>query len=109
MEEQNKACLSCSVDWFVFLSQKEVLHFLRDAAGEPTTEVTEDKAENNSAVEKMILENEKACLEKMKQDPPYGNSGTEFAALVCENVFLGYNKISIFSFSCWRHLRTKGQ
>ena len=33
--------------------------------------------EKGSAIEKMILENEKKCLEKMKQDPAYDKSGTD--------------------------------
>ncbi|XP_068431705.1 calcitonin gene-related peptide type 1 receptor isoform X2 [Clinocottus analis] len=49
---------------------KEVPHFLRDAAGEPTTEPTE-----TSSVNKIILENEKKCSEKMKKDPSYNKSG----------------------------------
>lgn len=47
-----------------------------DAAGEPTTEATGVNSEEGGVVEKMILENEKKCLEKMKQDPPYNKSGS---------------------------------
>ncbi|KAF3833758.1 hypothetical protein F7725_024962 [Dissostichus mawsoni] len=54
---------------------REVPHFLLDAPGEPTTESTALQAEKGSVVEKMILENEKKCSEKMKQDPPYNKSG----------------------------------
>lgn len=60
-----------------FFSQKEVLHFLRDAAEELTTEATGVNKEKGSVVEKKILENENKCLEKMKQDPPYDKSGTD--------------------------------
>ncbi|XP_034747374.1 calcitonin gene-related peptide type 1 receptor isoform X5 [Etheostoma cragini] len=55
--------------------EKEVPHFLRDAAGEPTTEATGVNAEKRSVVEKLILKNERKCSEKMKQDPPYNKSG----------------------------------
>ncbi|XP_039977702.1 calcitonin gene-related peptide type 1 receptor [Xiphias gladius] len=55
--------------------EKEVLHFLRDAAEELTTEATGVNKEKGSVVEKKILENENKCLEKMKQDPPYDKSG----------------------------------
>ncbi|XP_054461399.1 calcitonin gene-related peptide type 1 receptor [Anoplopoma fimbria] len=54
--------------------EKEVPHFLRDAAGEPTTEGTGVNTET-AGVEKMIIENEKKCSEKMKQDPSYEKSG----------------------------------
>ncbi|XP_076610983.1 calcitonin gene-related peptide type 1 receptor isoform X1 [Chaetodon auriga] len=53
---------------------KEVLHFLRDASGEPTTEATGVSTEK-AAVLEIILENEKKCSEKMKQDPPYSKPG----------------------------------
>ncbi|XP_059205628.1 calcitonin gene-related peptide type 1 receptor isoform X1 [Centropristis striata] len=55
--------------------EREVPPFLGDAAGEPTTEATGDIEEKGEVVEKMILENEKKCSEKMKQDPPYNKSG----------------------------------
>ncbi|XP_010772958.1 calcitonin gene-related peptide type 1 receptor [Notothenia coriiceps] len=55
--------------------ERKVPHFLLDAPGEPTTESTALNAEKGSVVEKMILENEKKCSEKMKQDPPYNKSG----------------------------------
>lgn len=64
----------------LFISQKEVPQLLRDAAGEPTTEATGVNIEKGGVVEKQILENEKKCLEKMKKDPPYQNSGTD---IVC--------------------------
>lgn len=44
-----------------------------DAAEEPNTVVDTEK---RSVVEKIIHENEKKCLVKMKQDPPYNKSGT---------------------------------
>ncbi|XP_076610985.1 calcitonin gene-related peptide type 1 receptor isoform X3 [Chaetodon auriga] len=53
---------------------EEVLHFLRDASGEPTTEATGVSTEK-AAVLEIILENEKKCSEKMKQDPPYSKPG----------------------------------
>ncbi|XP_056256066.1 calcitonin gene-related peptide type 1 receptor isoform X1 [Seriola aureovittata] len=53
----------------------EVLHFLRDAAGELSTEATDINTERGGVTEKMILENEKKCLEKMKQDPTHDKSG----------------------------------
>ncbi|XP_032390824.1 calcitonin gene-related peptide type 1 receptor isoform X3 [Etheostoma spectabile] len=55
--------------------EKGVPHFLRDAAGEPTTEATGVNPEKRSVVEKLILKNERKCSEKMKQDPPYNKSG----------------------------------
>ncbi|XP_071356798.1 calcitonin gene-related peptide type 1 receptor [Trachinotus anak] len=55
--------------------EKEVLDFLRDAAEELTIEATGVHTEKGSVAEKMILENEKKCLEKMKQDPLYDKSG----------------------------------
>ncbi|XP_036949979.1 calcitonin gene-related peptide type 1 receptor isoform X2 [Acanthopagrus latus] len=51
-------------------SEKEILLFLRDAAAELTAE----PAERGGAME-IILENEKKCSEKMKQDPPHNKSG----------------------------------
>ncbi|XP_044026958.1 uncharacterized protein calcr isoform X2 [Siniperca chuatsi] len=54
---------------------EEVPHFLRDAAGEPTTEATGVNTEKGSVLEKHILKNKNKCLEKMKQDPPYNKSG----------------------------------
>ncbi|XP_015231937.1 PREDICTED: calcitonin receptor [Cyprinodon variegatus] len=47
----------------------EEIHFLKDAAGEQTTESVWIRTE------KIIIENEKKCLEKMKNDPPYNKSG----------------------------------
>uniref|UniRef100_A0A3B4ZRE7 Calcitonin gene-related peptide type 1 receptor n=1 Tax=Stegastes partitus TaxID=144197 RepID=A0A3B4ZRE7_9TELE len=47
----------------------EIPDFLRDAAREHTTEATEVNAE------KIILENEKKCREKMKTDAPFNKSG----------------------------------
>uniref|UniRef100_A0A3Q3K508 Calcitonin gene-related peptide type 1 receptor n=1 Tax=Monopterus albus TaxID=43700 RepID=A0A3Q3K508_MONAL len=38
-------------------------------------EATEVNTENAGVLEKMISENEKKCLEKMKRNPPYNNSG----------------------------------
>lgn len=58
-------------------SLKEIPHFVRDAAGELTTEATEVNSEKASFVQKMIFENKKKCLEKMEQDPPYDKSGTD--------------------------------
>ncbi|XP_050922100.1 calcitonin gene-related peptide type 1 receptor isoform X2 [Lates calcarifer] len=55
--------------------EKEVPHFLWDAEREVTTEATGVNTEERSVVEKKILKNEKKCLEKMKQDPPYHKSG----------------------------------
>ncbi|XP_031709618.1 calcitonin gene-related peptide type 1 receptor [Anarrhichthys ocellatus] len=55
--------------------EKEVPHCLRDAAGEPATEVKGVNTETGGVVEKMILENEKKCSEKMKQDPSHNESG----------------------------------
>ncbi|XP_045915119.1 calcitonin gene-related peptide type 1 receptor [Micropterus dolomieu] len=55
--------------------EKEVPQFLRDAAGEPTTDASGVNIEKGGVVEKQILENEKKCLEKMKKDPPYHKSG----------------------------------
>lgn len=52
-------------------------HFLRDAAEEQTTEVTGTNTEKDSVVEKMILENENKCLEKMKQDSTHNSSGNK--------------------------------
>ncbi|KAG7245038.1 hypothetical protein INR49_023604 [Caranx melampygus] len=49
--------------------------FLRDAAGELSTEATGVNAGKSSVADKLILENEKKCLEKMKQDPPHDKSG----------------------------------
>lgn len=57
------------VSFFCF--QKEI-NVLKDAAGEPTTEAMRVRR-----TEKNILENEKKCLEKMKNDPPYNKSGTD--------------------------------
>ncbi|KAF0024718.1 hypothetical protein F2P81_023520 [Scophthalmus maximus] len=54
---------------------EEIPHFVRDAAGELTTEATEVNSEKASFVQKMIFENKKKCLEKMEQDPPYDKSG----------------------------------
>ncbi|KAK2921196.1 calcitonin gene-related peptide type 1 receptor isoform X1 [Channa argus] len=64
---------------------EEVHHFLRDAVGAPTTAVTAANAVNGSVVEKMILENKKKCLEKMKKDPPYDSSG-----LYCSRTWDGW-------------------
>ncbi|TDH04291.1 hypothetical protein EPR50_G00150160 [Perca flavescens] len=55
--------------------EKEVPHFLRDAAGEPTTETTEVNTEKGNVVKKILLKNEMKCSEKMKQDLPYNKSG----------------------------------
>ncbi|GLD57835.1 calcitonin gene-related peptide type 1 receptor-like protein, partial [Lates japonicus] len=55
--------------------EKEIPHFLWDAERELTTEATGVNTEERSVVEKKILKNEKKCLEKMKQDPPYHKSG----------------------------------
>ncbi|XP_034561232.1 calcitonin gene-related peptide type 1 receptor [Notolabrus celidotus] len=55
--------------------KKEVLHYLRDSPGEPTTEVTGAKTEKAGVMEEIVLENEKKCIEKMKRDPPYNKSG----------------------------------
>ncbi|XP_034096749.1 calcitonin gene-related peptide type 1 receptor isoform X1 [Gymnodraco acuticeps] len=55
--------------------ETEVPHFLLDAPGEPTTKSIALNAEKGSVMEKMILENEKKCSEKIKQDPPYNKSG----------------------------------
>lgn len=49
---------------FVTFVSKKVIRFLRDAAEEPTTEDVRVKAD------KLILENEKKCLEKIKKEPP---------------------------------------
>ncbi|XP_065327113.1 calcitonin gene-related peptide type 1 receptor isoform X1 [Pelmatolapia mariae] len=49
--------------------EKEIPDFQRDAAAEPTTEAP------GVSTEKIILENEKKCQEKMKNDPPYRKSG----------------------------------
>ena len=57
-------------------SQKEILHFLRDAVGEPITEPTGISIDKGRVME-IILENEEKCSEKMKRDPPYNKSGTE--------------------------------
>lgn len=62
------------VDLFCFFIQMEVLHFLRDAAGEPTTEAIGINTEKGSVM--AIVVNEKTCAEKIKQDPPYNKSGT---------------------------------
>ncbi|TKS88548.1 Calcitonin receptor [Collichthys lucidus] len=51
----------------------EVLHFLRDAAGEPTTEASGINTDKGSVM--AIVVNEKTCAEKIKQDPPYNKSG----------------------------------
>ncbi|XP_033493341.1 calcitonin gene-related peptide type 1 receptor [Epinephelus lanceolatus] len=56
-------------------SEREVTHFLKDVAGEPTTEAVGVDTEKDGVVEIMILENRKKCSEKMTQDPPYNNSG----------------------------------
>ncbi|XP_070840425.1 calcitonin gene-related peptide type 1 receptor isoform X3 [Chaetodon trifascialis] len=53
---------------------EEVLHFLRDASGEPTTEATGVSKEKAGVME-IILDNEKKCSERMKQDPPYSKPG----------------------------------
>uniref|UniRef100_UPI0037E8E2E8 calcitonin gene-related peptide type 1 receptor n=1 Tax=Semicossyphus pulcher TaxID=241346 RepID=UPI0037E8E2E8 len=58
--------------------EKEVPDYLRDAPGQPTTEATEVTEVNTKKVgvmEEIVLENEKKCNEKMKQDPPYNKSG----------------------------------
>nr|XP_046274161.1 uncharacterized protein calcr isoform X4 [Scatophagus argus] len=55
-------------------SEKETIHFLRDAAAEPTTEATGISTEKGSAME-IMLENKEKCSEKMKEDPPYNKSG----------------------------------
>lgn len=47
------------------------MSFLKDAAGEPTTEAMWVRTEKN------ILENKNKCLEKMKNAPPYNKSGTD--------------------------------
>lgn len=49
---------------------QKVIRFLRDAVEEQTTEATQARAE------KLVLENEKKCLEKIKKDPPHNKSGT---------------------------------
>lgn len=82
MDQRDEASLSCSdADLYTELSfcfsQKEAPQFLSDAAGEPNTEATGVNAEKGGVAETMILENEKKCSEKMKQDPPYNKSGTD--------------------------------
>lgn len=68
--EQDKACISFYMQQTnIFLSQKEIPDFQRDAAAEPTTEAP------GVSTEKIILENEKKCQEKMKNDPPYRKPG----------------------------------
>ncbi|KAM7384096.1 hypothetical protein PAMA_011443 [Pampus argenteus] len=52
--------------------EKEVTHLLRDAAEKPTTALDTEK---RSVVEKIIHENEKKCLMKMKQEAPHNKSG----------------------------------
>ncbi|PWA15452.1 hypothetical protein CCH79_00008467 [Gambusia affinis] len=52
-------------------SKTEKMSFLKDAAGEPTTEAMWVRTEKN------ILENKNKCLEKMKNAPPYNKSGTD--------------------------------
>ncbi|KAM4550381.1 calcitonin gene-related peptide type 1 receptor isoform 1-T2 [Fundulus diaphanus] len=47
----------------------EEVNFLKDAAGEPTTEAMWVRTE------KVLLEHENKCQEKMKNDPPYNKSG----------------------------------
>ncbi|XP_058475536.1 calcitonin gene-related peptide type 1 receptor [Solea solea] len=47
-------------------------HFLRDSAGEMTTDATDVDI---GGVQKLILENEKKCSEKMKKDPKYDKPG----------------------------------
>ncbi len=80
MENQDWASKSYSVHslWVTifFHSQREVVHFLRDAAGEHDTEARGVNTEIGDVME-IILENEKKCSEKMKQDPPYNKSGTD--------------------------------
>uniref|UniRef100_A0AAX7T429 Calcitonin gene-related peptide type 1 receptor n=1 Tax=Astatotilapia calliptera TaxID=8154 RepID=A0AAX7T429_ASTCA len=49
--------------------EKEIPDFQRDAAAEPTTEAP------GVSTEKIILDNEKKCQEKMKNDPPYRKPG----------------------------------
>ncbi|XP_041823128.1 calcitonin gene-related peptide type 1 receptor [Melanotaenia boesemani] len=60
-------------------NQLQERNFSRDAAGEPTTEATRVRKESN------ILENEKKCFEKMKNDPPYNKSG-----LHCSRIWDGW-------------------
>ncbi|KAI3358497.1 hypothetical protein L3Q82_014916, partial [Scortum barcoo] len=55
--------------------EKEDPHSLRDAAGDATIEATGVNTEKGGVVDMLILENEKKCSEKMKQDPPYDKSG----------------------------------
>ncbi len=57
-------------------SQKEDLHFLRDATGESATDTTAVNTDKGGVME-IILENEEKCSEKMKQDSPYNRSGTD--------------------------------
>ncbi|XP_051245804.1 calcitonin gene-related peptide type 1 receptor isoform X1 [Dicentrarchus labrax] len=54
--------------------EKEVPHFLRDAAEEPTTEATGVNTEKGGVMD-IILNNEKKCSEKMLKDPSYNKSG----------------------------------
>ncbi|KAM9385707.1 calcitonin gene-related peptide type 1 receptor [Pholidichthys leucotaenia] len=59
--------------------EKEIPIFLKDAPGEPTTQAA---GVNTGTV---ILENEKKCQEKMKNDPPYNKSG-----LYCGRIWDGW-------------------
>ncbi|XP_069032215.1 calcitonin gene-related peptide type 1 receptor isoform X3 [Embiotoca jacksoni] len=76
------------------LEVKKDPHFLRDAVGELTAEAA------GVSTEEVILENEKKCQEKMKNDPPYNKSGsdavgeltTEAAGVSTEEVILQNEK-----------------
>lgn len=99
MEDWDKGFLSLYTDstlnmWlFFFFSRKEVLHFLR---GELSTEATGVNAEKSSIADKLILENEKKCLEKMEQDPPHDKSGA--AAVFWNPVYYSGPPPNVFYF-----------
>ncbi|XP_069550660.1 calcitonin gene-related peptide type 1 receptor isoform X4 [Brachyistius frenatus] len=61
------------------LEVKKDPHFLRDAVGELTAEAA------GVSTEEVILENEKKCQDKMKNDPPYNKSG-----LYCGRIWDGW-------------------
>lgn len=88
-----KHCHSWPVCCFSFSAQKEDPRFLRDAPEEAAW----TNADQGSAVEKMILENEKKCLERMKRGPTSNNSGPDAAYYTTPACFLVHWLVGVFS------------
>ncbi|KAM8841240.1 calcitonin gene-related peptide type 1 receptor [Spinachia spinachia] len=65
--------------------QKDVPYYLKDAPAEPATGVT---GVNPETSEKMILQNENKCSEKMKQDPSFNKSAND--GLFCSRNWDGW-------------------